>query len=230
MNMKWIDDLKELLFPRYCKVCRRRLMHSEQHLCIHCLLELPRTHYERDPNNLLMQHFMEWPEVIRATAYFYYYKEGEYSSLIHHLKYKDHPEVGTYLGRIAAMELKESGFFDGIDLIIPVPLSKKRYRQRGYNQCDYIAKGISKATSIDISNKSIERMVNTDTQTAKGRMDRWKNTEGIFRIKDATTLTGKHILLVDDVATTGATLHACTSALLTVPGVRVSVFALTKAM
>ena len=228
--MKWIDDLKELLFPRYCKVCRRRLMHSEQHLCIHCLLELPRTHYERDPNNLLMQHFMEWPEVIRATAYFYYYKEGEYSSLIHHLKYKDHPEVGTYLGRIAAMELKESGFFDGIDLIIPVPLSKKRYRQRGYNQCDYIAKGISKATSIDISNKSIERMVNTDTQTAKGRMDRWKNTEGIFRIKDATTLTGKHILLVDDVATTGATLHACTSALLTVPGVRVSVFALTKAM
>ena len=230
MNMKWIDDLKELLFPRYCKVCRRRLMHSEQHLCIHCLLELPRTHYERDPNNLLMQHFMEWPEVIRATAYFYYYKEGEYSSLIHHLKYKDHPEVGTYLGRIAAMELKESGFFDGIDLIIPVPLSKKRYRQRGYNQCDYIAKGISKATSIDISNKSIERMVNTDTQTAKGRMDRWKNTEGIFRIKDATTLTGKHILLVDDVATTGATLHACTSALLTVPGVHVSVFALTKAM
>lgn len=177
-----------------------------------------------------MQHFMEWPEVIRATAYFYYYKEGEYSSLIHHLKYKDHPEVGTYLGRIAAMELKESGFFDGIDLIIPVPLSKKRYRQRGYNQCDYIAKGISKVTSIDISNKSIERMVNTDTQTAKGRMDRWKNTEGIFRIKDATTLTGKHILLVDDVATTGATLHACTSALLTVPGVRVSVFALTKAM
>ena len=230
MNMKWIDDLKELLFPRYCKVCRRRLMHSEQHLCIHCLLELPRTHYERDPNNLLMQHFMEWSEVIRATAYFYYYKEGEYSNLIHHLKYKDHPEVGTYLGRIAAMELKESGFFDGIDLIIPVPLSKKRYRQRGYNQCDYIAKGISKATSIDISNKSIERMVNTDTQTAKGRMDRWKNTEGIFRIKDATTLTGKHILLVDDVATTGATLHACTSALLTVPGVRVSVFALTKAM
>lgn len=230
MNMKWIDDLKELLFPRYCKVCRRRLMHSEQHLCIHCLLELPRTHYERDPNNLLMQHFMEWPEVIRATAYFYYYKEGEYSSLIHHLKYKDHPEVGTYLGRIAAMELKESGFFDGIDLIIPVPLSKKRYRQRGYNQCDYIAKGISKVTSIDISNKSIERIVNTDTQTAKGRMDRWKNTEGIFRIKDATTLTGKHILLVDDVATTGATLHACTSALLTVPGVRVSVFALTKAM
>ncbi len=228
--MKWIDDLKELLFPRYCKVCRRRLMHSEQHLCIHCLLELPRTHYERDPNNLLMQHFMEWPEVIRATAYFYYYKEGEYSSLIHHLKYKDHPEVGTYLGRIAAMELKASGFFDGIDLIIPVPLSKKRYRQRGYNQCDYIAKGISKVTSIDISNKSIERMVNTDTQTAKGRMDRWKNTEGIFRIKDATTLTGKHILLVDDVATTGATLHACTSALLTVPGVRVSVFALTKAM
>ena len=230
MTMKWINDLKELLFPRYCKVCKRRLMHSEQHLCIHCLLELPRTHYEREPNNLLMQHFMEWPEVLRATAYFYYYKEGKYSTLIHHLKYKDHPEVGTYLGRIAATELKASGFFDGIDLIIPVPLSKERYRKRGYNQCDYISKGISEVTSIDMCTSSIERIVNTDTQTAKGRMDRWKNAEGIFRVKDDTTLKGKHILLVDDVATTGATLHACISALLTVPGVRVSVFALTKAM
>ena len=230
MTMKWINDLKELLFPRYCKVCKRRLMHSEQHLCIHCLLELPRTHYEREPDNLLMQHFMEWPEVLRATAYFYYYKEGKYSTLIHHLKYKGHPEVGTYLGRIAATELRASGFFDGIDLIIPVPLSKERYRKRGYNQCDYISKGISEATSIDMCTSSIERIVNTDTQTAKGRMDRWKNAEGIFRVKDDTTLKGKHILLVDDVATTGATLHACISALLTVPGVRVSVFALTKAM
>ncbi|MBR4312842.1 MAG: ComF family protein [Bacteroidaceae bacterium] len=227
--MQWINDLKELLFPRYCKVCRRRLMQSEQHLCINCLLDLPRTHYEREPNNLLMQHLMEWPEVIRATAYFYYYKEGKYSSLIHHLKYYDHPEVGTYLGRLAATELKASGFFDGIDLIIPVPLSKKKQRQRGYNQCDYIARGISEITGIIICTDCIERSINTDTQTAKGRIERWKNTEGIFRITNAETLKGKHILLLDDVATTGATLHACISTLLTVPGVRVSVFALAKA-
>ena len=204
-------------------------MHSEQHLCINCLLDLPRTHYEREPNNLLMQHLMEWPEVIRATAYFYYYKEGKYSSLIHHLKYYDHPEVGTYLGRLAATELKASGFFDGIDLIISVPLSKKKQRQRGYNQCDYIARGISEITGIIICTDCIERSVNTDTQTAKGRIERWKNTEGIFRITNAETLKGKHILLLDDVATTGATLHACISTLLTVPGVRVSVFALAKA-
>ena len=139
--MNWIKDLISLLFPRYCKVCGRRLTHSENHLCISCLLELPRTHYELIPENLLMQHFIEWPEVVSATAYLYYYKEGKYSSLIHHLKYHDHPEVGTYLGRLAATELRESGFFDGIDLIIPVPLSRKRYRQRGYNQSDYIAQG-----------------------------------------------------------------------------------------
>ena len=229
LTMQWINDLKELLFPRYCKVCRRRLMQSEQHLCINCLLDLPRTHYEREPNNLLMQHLMEWPEVIRATAYFYYYKEGKYSSLIHHLKYYDHPEVGTYLGRLAATELKASGFFDGIDLIIPVPLSKKKQRQRGYNQCDYIARGISEITGSIICTDCIERSINTDTQTAKGRIERWKNTEGIFRITNAETLKGKHILLLDDVATTGATLHACISTLLTVPGVRVSVFALAKA-
>lgn len=228
--MKWIDDLKELLFPRYCKVCGRRLMQREQHLCLGCLIELPRTHYERNPDNLLMQHFMEWPEVIRATAYFYYQKEGKYSSLIHHLKYYDHPETGTFLGLLAAKELKPSGFFEGIDLIVPVPLSKKKERKRGYNQCDYIAKGISEATGIATNHQCIERIVNTDTQTHKGRSARWKNTTGIFRTTNATILRGKHILLVDDVATTGATLHACISSLLTVPGVHVSVFTLAKAV
>ena len=177
-----------------------------------------------------MQHLMEWPEVIRATAYFNYYKEGKYSSLIHHLKYYDHPEVGTYLGRLAATELKAGEFFDGIDLIVPVPLSKKKQRQRGYNQCDYIARGISEITGIAMCTDCIERSVNTDTQTAKGRIERWKNTEGIFRITNAEILKDKHILLLDDVATTGATLHACISTLLTVPGVRISVFALAKAM
>lgn len=228
--MKWISDLKELLFPRYCKVCGRRLMQSEQHLCIGCLMELPRTHYEQNPDNQLMQHFMEWPEVIRATAYFYYYKEGKYSNLIHHLKYYDHPETGTYLGRLAATELKASRFFEGIDLIVPVPLSKKKKRQRGYNQCDYIAQGISEGTGIPTSLHSIERIVNTDTQTHKGLTERWKNVEGIFRVVKAEALIGKHLLLVDDVATTGATLHACISALLTVPNVRITVFALAKAM
>ena len=228
--MKWIDDLKELLFPRYCKVCRRRLAHNEQHLCVSCLLELPRTHYERTPNNLLMQHFMEWPEVVAATSYFYYYKEGRYSNLIHHLKYYDHPEVGTYLGRLAANELKQSEFFDGIDLIIPVPLSKKKYRKRGYNQCDYIAQGISQIIGADLHTHCIERTVNTDTQTRKSRSERWKNTEKIFQVTHANTLRGKHILLVDDVATTGATLHACTSAILKVPNVRISIFTLAKAL
>jgi len=228
--MKWIDDLKELLFPRYCKVCRRRLAHNEQHLCVSCLLELPRTHYERTPNNLLMQHFMEWPEVVAATSYFYYDKEGRYSSLIHHLKYYDHPEVGTYLGRLAATELRASGFFEGIDLIIPVPLSKNKLRKRGYNQCDYIAQGISQIIGADLHTHCIERTVNTDTQTRKSRSERWKNTEKIFQVTHANTLKGKHILLVDDVATTGATLHACTSAILKVPNVRISIFTLAKAL
>lgn len=229
-EMKWIDDLKELLFPRYCKVCRRRLAHNEQHLCVSCLLELPRTHYERTPNNLLMQHFMEWPEVVAATSYFYYDKEGRYSSLIHHLKYYDHPEVGTYLGRLAATELRASGFFEGIDLIIPVPLSKNKLRKRGYNQCDYIAQGISQIIGADLHTHCIERTVNTDTQTRKSRSERWKNTEKIFQVTHANTLKGKHILLVDDVATTGATLHACTSVILKIPNVRISIFTLAKAL
>ena len=225
--MKWISDLKELLFPRYCKVCGQRLMLSEQHLCLGCLIELPRTHYERNPDNQLMQHFMEWPEVVRATAYFYYHKEGKYSNLIHHLKYHDHPDVGIYLGRLAANELKQSGFFDGIDLIIPIPLSKKKNRKRGYNQCDYIARGINEITGIPMRTDCIERIIDTDTQTHKDRRDRWKNTEGIFQMSAPEVLKGKHILIVDDVSTTGATLHACISTLLTAPSVHVSVFALS---
>ena len=228
--MNWIKDLISLLFPRYCKVCKHRLMHSEEHLCINCLLELPRTHYEQNPNNLLMQHFIEWPEVVRATAYFHYYKEGRYSNLIHHLKYYDHPEVGTYLGRLAATELKESQFFDGINLIIPVPLSLKRYRQRGYNQSDYIARGISEVTNIPLRTDCITRTVDTETQTHKSQKERWKSTKDIFQVTNSEALKGKHILLIDDVSTTGATLHACTSALLTLPGVRISIFALAKAM
>ena len=228
--MNWIKDLISLLFPRYCKVCRRRLMHSEQHLCVSCLLELPRTHYEQNPENVLMQHFMEWPEVVRATAYFHYYKEGRYSNLIHHLKYYDHPEVGTFLGRLAATELRGSGFFDDIDLIIPVPLSKKKLRQRGYNQSDYIARGISEVTNIPLRTDCIVRTVDTDTQTHKSQDERWKSTKGIFQVTNPEALKGKHLLLIDDVTTTGATLHACSSALLTLPSIRVSIFALAKAM
>ena len=177
-----------------------------------------------------MQHFIEWPEVVSATAYLYYYKEGKYSSLIHHLKYHDHPEVGTYLGRLAATELRESGFFDGIDLIIPVPLSRKRYHQRGYNQSDYIAQGISEVTHIALRTDCLARTVDTDTQTHKSKEERWKNTKDIFQVVNPETLKGKHLLLIDDVATTGATLHACASTLLTLPGVRISIFALAKAM
>jgi ComF family protein len=177
-----------------------------------------------------MQHFMEWPEVVRATAYFYYYKEGQYSKLIHHLKYYDHPEVGTFLGRLAATELKPSGFFDGIDLIIPIPLSKKKYHKRGYNQCDYIAHGISQIIGADVDSQCIKRIIDTNTQTQKNRTERWRNTENIFQVINTDTLKGRHILLVDDVATTGATLHACISAILMVPNVRISIFTLTKAV
>lgn len=224
--MNWFKDLLSLLFPRYCKVCGQRLMHCEQHLCISCLLDLPRTHYEKNPDNLLMQHFMEWPQVIRATAYFYYYKGGRYGTLIHHLKYHNQPEVGIFLGRLAVSELRASGFFEGIELIVPVPLSKKKLRQRGYNQCDYIARGISEVTGVAICTDCMERIVDIETQTHKGQAERWKNTEGIFEVTNSTDLRGKHVLIVDDVATTGATIHACISALLTVPNVRISVFTL----
>ena len=125
----------------------------------------------------------------------------------------------------AAKELVSAGFFDGIELIVPLPLSKKKLRQRGYNQCDYIAYGISQVTGIPVESDCVERTRANETQTHKNREERWQNVKGIFAVNNVEALQGKHILLIDDVLTTGATLASCASSLVAA-GCKVSVFTL----
>ena len=227
--MKWISDLIDIIFPRSCSVCGNPLSGSEQDICINCLMELPRIgEYKTD--NPIEKLFWGILPVERVASYIHYSKESPYNNLIHRMKYSDRPEIGERMAETAANELMKQGFFTGIDIIVPLPLSKKKKRQRGYNQCDYIAKGISKATGITVDSNSVIRHIANATQTHKHRDERWKNVENIFSVTDAAALSGKHILLVDDVLTTGATLTSCGSAILTaVPDAKISIFTLACA-
>lgn len=219
--MKWISDLFELIFPRHCIVCGTLLAKEEKDLCLNCLIGLPII--EQSQREELEKTFWGIVQVERVASYINYRKGSPYNRLLHELKYNNRPEVGVHLAINAATELKEEGFFEGIDLIVPLPLSKKKLRKRGYNQCDYIAKGISHVTDLPIITNAISRIKANETQTHKTREERWKNTEGIFAVKDPKQLSGKHVLLVDDVLTTGATIAACATAMSTV-GCKISIF------
>ena len=162
----------------------------------------------------------------RATGYFYYEPHAETANIIYELKYKDLPEVGEVMGRMMAKEIQGSGFFDGIDGIVPVPLTKGRQHQRGYNQSLEIAKGVSEITGLPILSKVVKRTYFKSSQTNLGRWDRQENVEKVFELIDGSMIHGKHLLVIDDVVTTGATIIACSKELVKAGDVKVSVLSL----
>jgi ComF family protein len=166
----------------------------------------------------------------KAAAFSFYNKGSRIRNLIHNLKYKGVTEVGFELGRIYGLSLRSSGFMDDVDLIIPVPLHPSKKRSRGFNQCDIISSGLSDVSGVPVDTDSLVRVTVSDTQTKRSRYERWTNVEGIFMVADSENLRGQHILLVDDVITTGSTIESCTNELLKVEGVRVSVVALAFAV
>lgn len=205
--MKWISDLLDILFPRHCNVCGELLSAQESDICLNCLHSLPKI----PPQAIIEIEKIFWGkiEVERAASYIYYHKGSPYNSIIHALKYGSRPWVGENFAYLAAKEFIESGFFKDIDIIIPLPLSRKKKRKRGYNQSDYIANGISRATGIPIVKNAVKRTVSNESQTHKNRDERWHNVQGIFSVESTDELSGKHILLVDDILTTGATIASC---------------------
>lgn len=219
-------SLKDILFPRLCLVCGRRLLSEEKHLCINCLIKLPRTEYHLKRGNPCEQRFYgQVPALQRAASYFFYERTSPYKHILLNLKYNHQPEVGHAMGRLIARDflLSHSSFFEGIDLIIPVPLAEKRLKQRGYNQCDFFAKGLSEVTEIPVGKDYITRAIPNESQThQKNRLERMGNVEGIFEVRQEKALEGKHVLLVDDVLTTGATLISCASVLRHIEGIRIS--------
>ena len=219
--------LLDLISPQLCVVCGKRLSAVENVICISCNLKLPRTDFSKNPyENEMAKLFWGQIPIERAAAFFYYESHSKTANVIYKLKYKSHPEIGPVMGRKVAVEFQRDHFFDGIDGIVPIPLTKKRFRQRGYNQSEEIAKGINEMTGIPIYTGIVKRTVFKGSQTRRRRWERQENVEYAFSLVDGEPIIGKHILLIDDVVTTGATIIACAKELVKAGNVKISVLSL----
>ncbi len=227
--IQWIDALLNLLFPRSCVVCGGCLVKGEEVVCTMCNSRMPRTNYHLQPNNEIEQRFWGKAEIEKATSYFFYNKGSDYRHILFKLKYNGYKELGEVMGRYMANELLASDFFKGVDVVIPVPLHSKRKKVRGYNQSEWIALGISLATGIPMDLNTLVRSVSNNTQTRKSVFDRWENVKDVFQVTSPEKIQGKHILLVDDVLTTGATLVSCATKLLESSDVKISIITLAVA-
>ena len=222
-------DLWELFFPQCCLVCGKTLLEGEEYLCFHCLSNMPRTHlYLHKDNEMEKELWGKFP-IERASAYLYYSKGGDVKKLLTDLKYRGNADLGCFLGRCMTREMLSSGFFQGVDGIIPVPLHPRKQKIRGYNQSIMLANGVSSVTNIPVWNDLLVRTQYTQTQTRKGSYERWLNVKDMFECTSPERLRGKHVLLVDDVFTTGATLVACADAFRQIPDLRFSVLTLALA-
>lgn len=226
----WFHSFWSLLFPRCCVVCGSPLSRGEECLCTCCNINLPRTGFHlRKDNPVECLFWGRIPGLKRASSFLFYRKGSDFRRILHMLKYGGYKELGEVMGRYMSAELSSGEFFDGVDMIIPVPLHRKKQKLRGYNQSEWIARGIASVTGIPLCAECMIREKNTETQTRKSTFERWENVEGIFRLCDTVHFEGKHVLLVDDVLTTGATTVACASAFAGVSGIRISVLTLVVA-
>ncbi|MCC8188521.1 MAG: ComF family protein [Bacteroides sp.] len=224
------SSLLSLFFPSCCLVCGRGLVESEHWMCVTChvgLLVVPSFYDLPDRIESFLQGVVP---LVSARAWLGYQKESKYRQLIFHLKYKGNQEAAESLGRWMAVAFQAENFFEGIDLLVPVPLHSRRYKQRGYNQSERIAQGVSAVTGIPLLADLIRRTRHTSTQTRLDADHRWENVKDGFELQEPLMAEEKHILLIDDVFTTGATVASCAMAFQGVKGVKVSVLTLAVAL
>ncbi len=206
--LDFLNDFFHLFFPSICLTCGNRLVKNEHCICIPCLYDIPRVKFKNYSDNQVTKMFWGRSTIQNAMAYYYFSRGSKYRNLIHQLKYNRQKEIGTLLGKQLGNELYHSPMRD-IDIIIPVPLHTKKRMQRGYNQSEIIASGIGKILNKPVITNILYRTVYTKTQTKKTRYERWENIKDVFQLQNESLLKGKHVLLVDDVITTGATLESC---------------------
>jgi len=202
-------DFVNIFFPNYCLPCQKPLVKGETWLCTDCLHELPQTTHHKEPDNIVTQRLAGRLPVRYAMALYRLRKSGKVQHLLHHLKYKHKPVIGKVLGRRYGILLKESNLSKTFDLVVPVPLHSSKLRQRGYNQSDLFAQGLAEVLNIPWSKQYLKRTQKAATQTRKSKLERFKSVENAFYVTNVHGLHNQHILLVDDVITTGATLEAC---------------------
>ncbi len=227
INMKshtrFFRSILHLFFPHICCGCGTDLLNEDNLFCIYCQAAMPLTCFEFFSPNPIEKIFWGRVPIEAATAHLYFTSGSCVQQSLHLLKYKGRKEIGIYYGLLMGKTLKQSQRFNNCDIIIPLPLYTSREKKRGYNQASKIAEGISQQLNIPVFCDAVIRIKKTETQTHKSRIQRWKNMESTFEIRDSGQIANKHILLVDDVVTTGASLEACARVLKTVPGLKVSI-------
>lgn len=221
--MSLFRKIIELFYPKLCIACETHLLHSEALLCGSCRNKLPETHFINTPNNLVENSLKGRVPFIAATSLLFYRKKGVVQALIHALKYKNRQEVGGFFAHWMGEDLKQSNRFRNLDGIIMVPLHKTRLKQRGYNQLTVFASVLATYLKIPVYKDVLIKVGQASSQTKKGRMSRFEKMDENFKIPNKNILKGKHVLLIDDVFTTGATLEACATEILKTEDVKISI-------
>ena len=216
-------DLISLFYPRVCQICESSLVKSEAVICLNCIHQLPVTNFLQHNDNPVKKVFYGRVDVENATSLLHFKKKSAVQKLIHQLKYKGQQEIGTYLGKWMGEELTKSQLFKDIDLVIPVPLHKIKQRKRGYNQVEKFGREIASALEVPYLDDVLLKRSTSSTQTIKARLSRWGDIEETFVLSSPETISGKHILLIDDLITTGATLEACSNVLKQSKNVKISI-------
>jgi ComF family protein len=218
-----LNDFAHLFFPHVCEGCGTDVLDNEAMLCAGCTFKLPETGFINEVGNPIEKIFFGRMNIAAAYSGFYFTKDSLLQYLIVQLKYHGNKDIGYYLGKLLGHQLAYTVRFNNVDAIIPLPLNPIKERKRGYNQAAIIAEGITSIWKKPVLKKCLERVVFTETQTHKDRISRWQTMEGVFAVTDPFQLKDKHVLLIDDIVTTGATLEACGEKILEVPGSKLSI-------
>jgi len=218
-----IKNLLNIFFPKVCFGCSHFLTDNEASLCTKCRHDLPITNYHFIDNNTVEKVFYGRIKLEHATALLSFEKKGIVQHLLHNLKYKGQEDVGVFLGKWLGHELASIDAYQNIDLVIPVPLHKKKQRKRGYNQVSKFGIEIANALNAEYCDNVLVKTTNTKTQVFKKRIARWNSNNEVFTIENSNLINSKHILLVDDIITTGATIEACANVLNKAQKVKISV-------
>ena len=221
--MIFLKNIYELFYPELCLCCNKALTLQESVICIHCRHDLPLTNFTSEKDNLIEKAFYGRTKIEAATALFFFFKKGSIQNLLHNLKYKNQQQVGTVLGNWLGNELANNPRFSTIDVIIPVPLHQKKLKSRGYNQVTTFGDSLAKNLKVPFQENILSRISFTKTQTKKIRFTRWENVQELFFVDDEKALENKHILLIDDIITTGATLVACCAAFEKTKNIKISI-------
>ncbi|WP_295984693.1 phosphoribosyltransferase family protein [uncultured Algibacter sp.] len=218
-----LKSIINLFFPKVCYACHNLLNDNEDTICMNCRHDLPITNFHFDNNDSVAKVLYGRAKIENGTALFRFEKKGNVQRLIHNLKYKDHEHIGFVLGNWLGGELKTLESYKNIDVVIPVPLHKNKLKKRGYNQVALFGQQVAEALNADYLDDVLVKVTNTKSQVNKKRLARWTNSDELFTLKNIEAIDNKHILVVDDIITTGATLEACISVLNQAKNIKISI-------